>query len=188
MTGLMGVFRFQVLLDLDIPLAGLSSPLCDGAFAECDGLELTMQPTTVEVGGLNNAQVHLIGRTTGAQLVLRRGMTSDLQLWTWFARGTLPGSVVTAHGQISVLTADGEPAISFALDGCLPVRIKAPGLQARGDQGVAIEELALVYRSLRAIPPGGLGASASAGASVSMSSGLSVSAGASFAAASIGGF
>ena len=36
-------FRFEVVLDLDQPTAGLSSPLCDAAFAECDGLELTMQ-------------------------------------------------------------------------------------------------------------------------------------------------
>lgn len=178
MSNPLGVFNFEVLLDLDDALPGLSSPLCNGAFAECDGLELTMQPTTVEVGGMNDAQQHLIGKVSGGQLVLRRGLTSDLQLWTWFERGTKPGSVVTAHGRVTVMTATGEPALSFSLEGCLPVRIKAPSLQARGDQ-VAVEELALVYRRLQAGGPGGLSATASFGASasVSLSAGLSVSGG-----------
>ena len=48
-------FRFEVVLDLDKPKAGLSSPLCEAAFSECDGLELTMQTKTLEVGGVNDS-------------------------------------------------------------------------------------------------------------------------------------
>src|SRR4051794_38815967 len=95
-------FRFEVVLDLDQPTAGLSSPLVDAAFAECDGLELTMQTKTLEVGGVNDRQIHLIGPVTSGQLTLKRGMTSNLQLWQWFSEGTKPGSVLTAHGQIAL--------------------------------------------------------------------------------------
>ena len=42
-------FRFEVVLDLDTPSPGLESPLCEAAFAECDGLEMTMQTKTLEV-------------------------------------------------------------------------------------------------------------------------------------------
>ena len=48
MTVPLTTFRFEVVLDLDQPVAGLKSPLCDAAFAECDGLEMTMEPKTVE--------------------------------------------------------------------------------------------------------------------------------------------
>jgi len=173
-------FRFEVVLDLDRPTAGLASPLCDAAFAECDGLEMTMQPKTLEVGGLNDRQVHLIGPVTHSQLTLKRGMTSNLQLWDWFARGTRPGSVVTAHGEITLWAADGTPVLQFTVLKCLPSRLRAPGFNAR-DGLVAIEELALVYAQLTVGTPGsssGLPASASAG----FSAGASLSASAGFSA------
>ena len=92
-------FRFEVVLDLDKPVAGLESPLCDAAFAECDGLDMTMQPKTVEPAGSTTARSTSIGPVSYGQVTLKRGMTTNLQLWTWFARGTVPGSVLTAHGR-----------------------------------------------------------------------------------------
>jgi phage tail-like protein len=179
-------FRFEVVLDLDQPTAGLESPLCDAAFAECDGLEMTMQPKTLEVGGVNDRQIHLIGPVTYGQLTLKRGMTSNLQLWQWFAQGTRPGSVLTAHGEITLWTADGAPAIQFTLNGCLPTRLRAPGFNAR-DGLVAIEELALVYQNVVTAAPGGSPGGISIGASVDFSAGVSVSASAGFSAsASVG--
>lgn len=184
-------FRFEVVLDLDRPTAGLGSPLVDAAFAECEGLELTMQTKTIEVGGLNDRQVHLIGPVTAGQLTLKRGMTSNLQLWQWFSQGTRPGSVLTASGQITLWGADAEPGIEFSLTGCLPVRLRAPSLNARGD-AVAIEELSLVYERLQVSTPGagfglsaGIGISAEVGVSAGVSLGVSASAGIS-AGASVG--
>ncbi len=179
-------FRFEVVLDLDQPTAGLASPLCDAAFAECDGLEMTMQPKTLEVGGVNDRQIHLIGPVTYGQLTLKRGMTSNLQLWQWFAQGTRPGSVLTAHGEVTLWAADGTPAIQFTLTGCLPTRLRAPGFSAR-DGLVAVEELALVYENLVVAAPGAASGGISIGASVDFSAGVSVSASAGFSAsASVG--
>jgi phage tail-like protein len=176
-------FRFEVVLDLDQPTTGLTSPLCEAAFAECDGLELTMQTKTLEVGGVNDRQIHLIGPVTSGQLTLKRGMTSNLQLWQWFSQGTKPGSVLTAHGQITIWAADGTPGIQFSLTSCLPVRMRAPSLNAKGDGGVAIEELALVYEKLEVSTPGdGFGVSAGIGASVSLSAGIGISGSASASA------
>ncbi len=181
-------FRFEVVLDLDTPTAGLVSPLCDAAFAECDGLELTMQTKTLEVGGVNDRQVHLIGPVTAGQLTLKRGMTNNLQLWQWFAQGTKPGSVLTAHGTITVWDADGTPGLEFTLTGCLPVRMRAPSLNARAEGGVAVEELGVVYDKLDVdTPGGGFGLSVGIGASVSLSAGVSAGASAGFSAAASAG-
>lgn len=181
-------FRFEVVLDLDEPTAGLQSPLCDAAFAECDGLDLTMAHKTVESGGVNDRQQHLIGPVTGGQLSLKRGMTENTQLWTWFSTGTRPGSVRTAHGEITLLTASGEPAIQFTVLGCLPVKMRAPGLNAR-DGMVAIEELTLVYEQLIVgSGAGGSGAGISIGASAGFSAGVSASASAGFSASAGVGF
>jgi phage tail-like protein len=200
-------FRFEVVLDLDEPTPGLESPLCDAAFAECDGLEMTMQPKIIEAGGVNDRQIRLIGPVSYGQLTLKRGMTGNLQLWQWFAQGTRPGSVLTAHGQVTVWTTDGQPAVQFTLTGCLPVKMRAPALNAR-DGLVAVEELGLVYEKLDIAPPGGggfglsvgfsasvggsasVGVSASAGVSagVSASAGVSVGVSGGFSAGVGGGF
>jgi phage tail-like protein len=179
--------RFEVVLDLDLPLPGVESPLCDAAFAECDGLEASMQHKTVESGGVNDRQQHLIGPVTYGQLTLRRGMTDNLQLWSWFARGTRPRSVATAHGEVTIWASDATPAVQLTLNGCLPVRLKAPSLNAR-DGLVAIEELTLVYAQLVVVGPGS-GGGTSIGPSLDLSASASVSASAGFSAsasASIG--
>jgi phage tail-like protein len=163
-------FRFEVVLELDEPTAGLDGPLCDAAFAECDGLEMTMQTKTLEVGGFNDRQVHLIGPVTYAPLTLKRGMTANLQLWQWFASVTRPGSARTAHGQVTMSAADGTPALRFTLTGCLPVKLRAPALNAR-DGLVAIEELGLVYSRLDVTAPGEPAPAAAPGGAVSVSLG-----------------
>jgi phage tail-like protein len=139
-------FRFEVVLELETPVDGLTSPLCDAAFAECDGLEMTMEPKTIESGGVNNRQIHLIGPCKFAQLTLKRGMTSNLQLWTWLAL-TAQGTVAPASGTVTMWDTDATPVVEFALQGCLPVRMRAPSLNAR-EGLVAVEELALVYATM----------------------------------------
>jgi phage tail-like protein len=183
MTTPFTAFRFEVVLVLDQPAAGLDSPLCDAAFAECDGLEMTMEPKIVESASVTNRQQRLIGPMKYGQITLKRGMTSNLQLWQWFAQ-TRPGSVLTAHGQITMWDTDGTPVIQFKLEGCLPVKMRAPSLNAREGQ-IAIEELGLVCERFSVGPPGDSGLSLSAGitagaglsASVSLSTAASASAG-----------
>lgn len=176
-------FRFEVVIDLDDPPAGLEGPLCRAAFAEADGLEMSMQPKTVEVGGVNDRQVHLIGPVTYGTLTLKRGMTDDLQLWSWFAEGTRPGSVHPAQVQVTLMAEDGTPRLRFDLTHALPTKMRAPSLNAR-DGLVAIEELSLAYAQLSVGPPGGGAAGFSAGfsAGIGFSAGASASASASFSA------
>ena len=168
-------FRFEVVLDLENPVAGLTNPLCDAAFAECDGLEMTMEPKTVESGGVNDRQIHLIGPAKFAQLTLKRGMTSNVQLWQWLAL-TAQGTVAPASGTVTMWDADATPVIEFALEGCLPVRMRAPSLNAR-EGLVAVEELALVYETLSVTAVGADGAgpspTAGAGATAGFSAGVS---------------
>ncbi len=168
-------FRFEVVLDLDEPTDGLDSPLCDAAFAECDGLEMTMEPRVVESASVTDRQQRLIGPVKYGQITLKRGMTSNLQLWQWFARGTRPGSVLTAHGQITMWDSAGTPAIQFTLEGCLPVKMRAPALRA-ADGLVAIEELGLVCAKLSVDLPGGGGFGFGVGVGVSVGGGLSAGA------------
>lgn len=149
-------FRFEVqLLVKDPTTVGLTGPVCAAAFAECDGLEMSMEPKTVREGGNNLEQIHLPGPVTYAQLTLKRGMTANLDLWKWFtaAAGGLNENQsgnkrgLLAVGQVTMYDHGGRPKLRFTLVGCLPVKIKGAALNAKDGQ-VAIEEAHIAYRSM----------------------------------------
>ena len=139
-------FNFKVVFTLD----GQDEPLCHAAFAECDGLEMTMEPKTYQEGGNNLAQIHLPGPVTYAQLTLKRGMTDDFGLWKWFDRVLERHQGLRVDGLVQVLdsVAGGDARASFLLSRCLPVKLKAPALNAASG-GVAVEELQVAYERLR---------------------------------------
>lgn len=144
-------FNFSVELRIDdIPR------ICNAAFSECDGLEMTMDAKTVKEGG-NNAQVHrMAGPLAFGTLTLKRGMTDTFDLWDWFSK-VVNDPTIRADGEVVVLAQDrSTERARFVLDRCLPVKLKAPPLNAR-DGVVAIEELQLAYDSLT-FKAGGTGA------------------------------
>ena len=142
------VFNFEVRLDLG-GAGGLAGPLCSAAFSECDGLEMTMEPKTLREGGNNREQVHLPGPVSYGQVTLKRGMTATRDLWRWFALVTRDGAGrgARAQGEIVVKSGDGRPQYTVVLKDCLPVKLKAPALNAR-EGLIAVEELTLVCASL----------------------------------------
>lgn len=171
--------RFEVVLNLDNPLGGVVNPLCNAAFTECNGLDMTMEPKTYQSGGDNQRQIHKPGPVTYGRLTLRRGMTDTLHLWDWFAAAAKAGSNAKAQGEITLWDAGGTPRLTFILADCLPAKISGPAFDAKNSQ-IAIEELQLVYATLTLRPAGqaggGLGIGISAGISVGASAGISVGA------------
>lgn len=131
-----------------VEIAGRNGqPLCNAEFAECDGLEMTMEIKSLREGGRNNAQVRLAGPLSFGTLSLKRGMTSDFDLWDWFA-DTLQDPRLRADAQVVLYAADHETVrATFKLSRCLPVKLKAPALNAK-DGILAIEEFQLAYETL----------------------------------------
>ncbi|MGE5673329.1 MAG: phage tail protein [Mycobacterium leprae] len=143
---------FNFRIELDVP--GVTKQVCSAEFAECDGLEISMQPRTIRAGGLNGQQIHLMGPVSYGQLTLRRGMTNNADLWQWFDLMQQKGRQgIRANGSVVMLAPDGKGTqATFVLTRCLPVKLKGPALNAKDGQ-VAIEELQLVYETLRFQPP-----------------------------------
>ncbi len=50
-------FNFVIRIDT----GGDGGPLCEAAFAECAGLEISAAPKTIREGGNNTGPVHLAG-------------------------------------------------------------------------------------------------------------------------------
>ena len=120
--------------------------LCSAAFAECDGLEMTMEVKTIKEGGANGRLIRLIGPVNYGQLTLKRGMTANFDLWDWVEK-TLRQPSLRARAEVVLLAPDGKERARFILGRCLPVKLKSPPLNAK-DGMVAIEELQLAYESL----------------------------------------
>jgi phage tail-like protein len=141
-------FNFSV----EINSGSEGKALANAAFSECDGLEQTMEVKTIREGGGNDRQIRLSGPLTFGQLTLKRGMTEGFDLWTWF-KDCVANPRLRADAEVVLLAADGSTERArFRLDRCLPVKLKAPALNAKDGQ-IAIEELQLVYETLQFIPP-----------------------------------
>ncbi|MBY0460879.1 MAG: phage tail protein, partial [Gemmataceae bacterium] len=118
------------------------------AFAECDGLEVTLDVKTVREGGDNGSVRRLVGPATFANLTLKRGMTTSFDLWDW-VDDTIADPTVRAEVTVVIHPADSltKESARFVLARCVPVKLKAPPLNAK-DGVVAIEEFQLAYESL----------------------------------------
>ena len=141
-------FNFAVAITRD----GDSKSLCDAAFSECDGLDMTMEVKTIREGGNNTQQLRLAGPVAYGQLTLKRGMTASFHLWTWFT-DTLANPALRASAQVVLLAPDGSTERArFQLSRCVPVKIKAPALNAK-DGTIAIEELQIAYEEMTLTTP-----------------------------------
>ena len=126
--------------------------LCNAAFSECDGLEMSMDVKTIREGGSNDRQIRLAGPLAYGNLTLKRGMTDSFDLWQWFS-DTVDQPGLRADAYVVLLAPDGQTERArFHASRCVPVKLKAPPLNAKDGQ-VAIEELQLAYETLRFVAP-----------------------------------
>lgn len=147
-TGPFVPFRFQVSLTGSNLPSGLGpGPLCSGSFSEASGIEATMSPRAIREGGRNFGQIQRPGPTAFGSLTLKRGVTSQMDLWTWFdlvANRERFGRLL--NGNIDIYSGTSL-ALTWKLVNVLPVKFKSPDLSATSTQ-VAIEELQLAYEQI----------------------------------------
>jgi len=136
-------FNFAIEIKVD----HVAMQVCDAAFAECDGLEMTMDVKTIREGGNNGKQIRLTGPVSYASLTLKRGMTETFDLWKWVELMQLKPDT-RADAEVVIFSQDKKVKAKFLLSRCIPVKLKAPVLNAK-DGGVAIEELQLAYETLK---------------------------------------
>jgi len=151
------IFRFQVDFKSDtLGPGGPGGPVevCEGAFAECTGLEATMEPKVIKEGGRNYGVAQRAGAVTFATVVLKRGISTNRNLWQIF--NVISSGLYAPRLQvtITILDQNSNPAIAWQLDRAMPVKFKFADLNAKGME-VGIEELHLVHEGLTSVPLGG---------------------------------
>lgn len=134
---------------------GLGAPT-RGAFSEVSGLERTVDMAELREGGYNHGVRQLVGRTSHAPLVLKRGMTLDSAFWTWIERcvvGDYPLPYV--DGTILVFPADtatdDTAAARFVFRSGIVTKVVAPTLSASSASAVPIEELHIAHEGLERV-------------------------------------
>jgi len=141
-------FNFGV----EINVGEESKDLVSAAFSECDGLEMSLEVKTIREGGANDRQIRLNGAVAYGQLTLKRGMTDNFDLWAWF-NDSVHDPRLRAAAEVVVYGVDGTTERArFQLSRCVPVKVKAPQLNAKDGQ-IAIEELQIAYETLKLAPP-----------------------------------
>ncbi len=153
-------FRFEVNLYQEAE----QQMLCRGYFSEVAGLELSMEPRVIAEGGRNWGEIQRLGPTRFSPLILKRGVTDLNDLWAWFDATTRGGNYgYRLQGEIkvygNVMEEGGSPKLmmTWKLAGVLPTKFKGPDMSATANQ-VAIEELHMIYESLRLERPTGAAA------------------------------
>jgi len=149
------VFRFRVDVASEVisNLPGGAAPPAGSVqmcFAECSGLEASMEPKTIKEGGRNYGAAQRAGGVTFATVVLKRGVSTDRGLWTIFNKFT--SGQYAARMQVTITLLDGKmkPILGWQLDQAMPVKFKFADLNGKGAE-VGIEELHFVHEGLSAV-------------------------------------
>jgi phage tail-like protein len=125
--------------------------LASGRFAECSGLEASMEAKAVKAGGRNMGVSQLAGRVNFATVILKRGITAGNELWRWFYDVAGGSYERRLRVEISLLPFDGgrddQPIMTWQFARALPVKFKSADLNAKSNE-IGIEELHFVHEGM----------------------------------------
>ena len=129
-------FRFLVEID----------GIAHAAFSEVGGLESETAVIEYRTGGDPTTVRKLPGLTRYANIVLRRGITRDADLWNW-RQTVVQGSLDRRNGSIVMLADDGTEALRWNFLHGWIAKWEGPALNASGNE-VAIETIEIAHEGL----------------------------------------
>ena len=114
-----------------------------GVFTQCDGLGCEVVIEQREEGG-NNGFVHqLPGRLKFTNVKLTRPVNQDtMKVSDWFA--SMTKGVTRTEAEIVALSRDGNPVVTWHLEGVIPVKWTGPQLSVDSPK-VATETIELAH-------------------------------------------
>ncbi len=117
-------------------------------FSEVSGLEASIDVIEYRLGG--DPTTHkLPGRARMEDLVLRRGVDDNRDLWNWFKAG-LDGQVDRRLVSIILLDAAGQERLRWNVRNAWPRKYTGPTFNASGND-VAIEEVVLTHEGIELV-------------------------------------
>jgi phage tail-like protein len=129
-------FNFRVEID----------GIARAAFREVSGLESETAVVEYRVGGEPTTVRKLPGLTKYANIVLRRGITQDAELWNW-RQTVVQGNVDRRNGSIILLDDDGTELVRWNFFHGWIAKWEGPALNAQANE-VAIETIEIAHEGL----------------------------------------
>lgn len=122
--------------------------ITNARFQEVGGIDATIDVTEYREGGLALGNRKFPGQTKHSNLSLKRGYTTDTQLYDWFA-SVMTGATENIRKNISVIQTDmaGQEVFRWNLFQAFPVKYTAPAYNAKGND-LSIETVEIAYESI----------------------------------------
>jgi phage tail-like protein len=116
-------------------------------FTEVTGLEVEVEVTNYEEGGVNDYVHRLPGRVKVSDITLKNGVTTSNELWDWYKQ-ILQGNFKRRNVSIIMVDQHGTEKMRWNFIKALPVKWTGP--QFKSDQsGGAIQSLQLSHKGLQ---------------------------------------
>lgn len=117
------------------------------AFQECSGLDSRVDVIEYRQGGENTTLRKMPGMTKYANIVLKRGVTDDRELYDWH-RSIIEGDISRRNGSIILLGRNGAEVARWDFERAWPVKWTGPSFNAEGND-TAIESFELAHEGLK---------------------------------------
>lgn len=130
------------VLNFRLEIDGLNA----AAFSECSGLSSEVEVIEYRSGGETGSARKLPGLRKFANIVLKRGITKDRELWDWY-KTVLDGNVHRRAGSIVLLDDAGNDVLRWQFRQGWPRKYEGPALNASSNE-VAIETLEIAHEGL----------------------------------------
>lgn len=132
-------FSYNFLVELD--------GVVRASFQEASGLETTIDPIEYREGGQNTTVRKLPGVTKYSNIVLKRGLTTDSDLYDWHRQAVLGSVDFRRNGSIIVLDRQGSEVARWNFVDAWPTKYHVSDFKSTGNE-VAIETLELVHEGI----------------------------------------
>jgi phage tail-like protein len=119
------------------------------AFTEVGGLESEVEVVEYREGGEETRLRKLPGLLKYTNIVLKRGITQDAQLWNWHKQ-VLDGNVQRRNGSVILLDDQGAEQVRWNFVDSWPCKYIGPTLNGKSSE-VAIETLELAHEGLERV-------------------------------------
>ncbi len=125
-----------------------------GTFMEVRGLSVEVEVQSIEEGGQNEFSHRVPGRMKWPNLVLKRGVTENDALFTWFKKSSGEGYTGTQNrlgrstGHLTLVDSQRNRIREWAFYEAFPVKWTGPTFSATSNS-VATEELEIAHHGFR---------------------------------------
>ena len=133
--------NFNFLIEID----GITR----AAFHEVSGFDSTIDVVEHREGGENTTMRKLPGQTKYSNIVLKWGITGDLELYEWHRQAVL-GNLQRRNGSIVGLDRQGNEIVRWNFFNAWPSKYDGPDYNAEGND-IAIETLELAHEKVERV-------------------------------------